>query len=255
MTLFQRQKSPAELHCEAVIDQIQRQPNCDAKWSLFQIEKKSCFTIPLEAGDAIGAVSNQFKELYFEIGRCFSVTSQLDKVKEVFDAGLRETDWELEGSVTGLSAHQLMKRELELSLPPQDTRCWDLAGIEKEMEIFAKTLNLSILKGLIYSENSLEFAQPSSDVGGPLSFTELTEGLGKFSSSSKLTLRKKVGQACFLIEGWGDEFPWRAFCFEPIGDKKCFYLRTLWAGFKGEEADFERQILERASEVSSGDEP
>lgn len=258
VTLFQRPQSPEEIHCEEVVDRIQKQASCDEKWTTFQKEKKACFSLAAEGvpetENALAAVSNQFKELYFDIGRCFSVRGQPDQIKMVYTAGLSETDWELEGSISGLSAHQMMKREMELSLPSENNRCWDLSSLQKEMEKFVQSRDLRILKALIYSENSLEFAQPSSDVGGPLSFAELEEGFAKFDSQLKVQLKKKVGNSCFLTEGWGDEFPWRAFCFEPMGDRKCYYLRTLWAGFKSEEADFERQVLERESEPPSSSE-
>lgn len=234
---FPNMKSPAFQKCNQLINEIQESNSCDQKWSLFQEQFRDCESFPHAQATEGEFQATNFKDILFHIGECFSNQRQSAKALEVYNRGLQFEDWTREDHFNSYSAHFLIQRAVDLSQVSKNTKCPSLISFEENIKKFSSTAEPSFIQELLYSNNVLDTQVMASDAGGYLSYEEWKKVFEESKSQYKLQFLKSVAKNCFVTTGWDQDYPWRAFCAEKIGE--CFYLMTIYAGIEATLGDFE----------------
>lgn len=232
-------KTPAFLRCEQLVREIQDETDCDKKWSRFQEDFGDCETFaPSEPSETNFEVST-FRDVIFNIGECFGQQKKNDKAFEVYERGLKFEDWMQDDNFNTYSAHFLLRRAQDLVRPSKNKACFSKATFRKQIEKFAASGDPEDIHALLYSDSSLDTQVMASDAGGYLSYQQWRDVYLENKSQYKLKFLKETGDNCFITTGWDEDYPWRGFCAEKIGDKGCFYLMTIYAGIDATLEDFE----------------
>lgn len=236
--VFGARRSQAFLRCEQLVKNIRDESSWDKKWTLFQEEFKDCEKFPPTEPSETNYETSAFRDVVFNIGECFSNEKKNDKALEVYDRALKFDDWIQDDGFNSYSAHFLVRRARDLVLPSKNPQCLDLKGFQEQLQKFTAQGEAEALHALLYSDEVLDTQVMASDAGGYLSYQQWKDVYEDNKTLYKLKYLKKVGDSCFVTTGWDEDYPWRAFCAEKIGDQGCYYLTTIYAGIEATLDDF-----------------
>jgi len=232
-------KSPEFLRCEGLIREIQDEMICEKKWALFKEQFDLCEKFaPTEPSEANFEVTT-FRDIIFNIGECFGNEKKNEKAFEVYERGLKFEDWMQDDNFNTYSAHFLLRRAQDLVKPSKNPKCFSKNDFQKQIQKFSASGNPEDIHELLYSDSSLDTQVMASDAGGYLSYQQWKDVFQENKAQYKLKYLKETGENCFITTGWDEDYPWRGFCAEKVGDKGCFYLMTIYAGIEATLADFE----------------
>jgi tetratricopeptide (TPR) repeat protein len=232
-------KSPpsiAFVRCDELVKKIRNLNSCDQKYELFKSEFKDCKNFAAKAPTDIQIESSTFRDVIFDIAECYNSAGQNEKALDVYNRGLKFDDWTQDDTFNNYSAHFLIQRAQDLIKPSVNPLCYNQESFVKQIEKFANSGDPEELRKTLYSDNVLDTQVMASDSGGYLTYSQWKEVFEKDKFQLKVLRNLKGG--CVVTTGWGVDYPWRGFCAEPLGEKNCYYLTTIYAGIEATLEDF-----------------